>query len=524
MKLSIWYTINDKRFEKTLNLSRAQWSDQTTDWKKLCLNILGFENTMEVAQYSRKGSVIEVTLANRKDFSLSSDILFKIARYLEPDTYQKLWVASTLLMDIEYEKHGFDVHNLNPGFWLSGRMTDSQRQSAIEALDVEANQKTLLAMINTWLSSEAGVDDFYAWMDDFANVFIKWFESREHHSLELKAIYGLVAPISLLWQDIIDSGQSVDFELVLHYVEDAYPTVGASLQATYAVLCTIYNEDALDEAFWEANTKSPYYYNLQGLDLHELFMNSVNLEKAYFAGANLRNACLARAILNHAVFKNAHLEGADLSDAKLEQACFENAELDEIRCERANFTMANFTGACLMNADLSYGYFFQTNFKEANLQGASFESANCNCLNFSAALLAGASFKGAYQSVDNMGLAFTEQQVWLRFAGANFLGAQCDSEFIEKRLSDAKHESFAATLEQIKTAGLSGLVRIQELIDCEGSIFNKSASIIDKVTLFIRSDKLSLLLGSKQALLNAIAARRRTLEDEALVKTQDLAP
>lgn len=468
MKLSILYNINGVQFEKILRLSRVEWSDKRVDWKKQIPSILGFANTMKVAEYTRKGDVIEVTLINRKDFSLDSDMLFKIGRYCDTRTYNKLWVASSLLMSTEETKFGFELHDQNPGFWQADRITDSQQRSAIASLAMPANQIALLATMNTWLGSEAGVRDLYDWISRFAEDFTKYCDQLQDKPLELQVIYALVASVDSLWKEVNEQGKSENYEVLLDFTRALYPAVHNSLEASYMVLCAIYDDDALDKSLWERHgLVCPLYWNLQGLGSDEPF----DFEKAYFPRVNLNGADLSGADLKDAYFKNASFVNAALSDATLTNANFTRAKLDNANCEQADCRSTNFTRASLVQVRFAGADLYKTNFQDATLKAADFVGAQCQCINFSGANLLAARFSGAITSAREIRLDYLEQIAWLGFKGANFLGAWCDAPFIMNNIKAAKHESFKATLASIKVASAAILAQLQEHLDSEHSVF-----------------------------------------------------
>lgn len=85
------------------------------------------------------------------------------------------------------------------------------------------------------------------------------------------------------------------------------------------------------------NNKTPYHWNLQGVNLR---------------GANLKGIDLAGAMLKNADLRGANLQGADLRSTKLQDANLEGANLQGADLEGANLQNTNLLGANLAKASL----------------------------------------------------------------------------------------------------------------------------------------------------------------------------
>ncbi len=107
--------------------------------------------------------------------------------------------------------------------------------------------------------------------------------------------------------------------------------------------------------------------NLQREDLHEAWLQGLDLTGADMSNANLKGANLSGAILQKAHLDEANLLDADLRTAKLQAASLNKANLQKAKLtfadfEEADLTLATFTGATLQN----------TNFQSADIRYANF--------------------------------------------------------------------------------------------------------------------------------------------------------
>ena len=105
--------------------------------------------------------------------------------------------------------------------------------------------------------------------------------------------------------------------------------------------------------------------NLQREDLHEAWLQGLDLTGADMSNANLKGANLSGAILQKAHLNEANLLDADLRAAKLQGASLNKANLQKAKLtfadfEEADLTLATFTGATLQN----------TNFQSADIRYA----------------------------------------------------------------------------------------------------------------------------------------------------------
>jgi hypothetical protein len=115
----------------------------------------------------------------------------------------------------------------------------------------------------------------------------------------------------------------------------------------------------------------------------------VQLDRAFLAGADLRDAWLRESSLRGAILRGANLQGANL-----ERSDLSDTHLDEATMREANLQEVNFTGAVLDNAELSgaradKAKFFHSSLVDINMTGGTIGSAD-----FSGADLSGAKFQG----------------------------------------------------------------------------------------------------------------------------------
>ena len=103
-----------------------------------------------------------------------------------------------------------------------------------------------------------------------------------------------------------------------------------------------------------------------GIDLSNLDLHGIILEKATLFRANLQQADLFRA----------NLQQADLFYANLQQALLSSANLQQADLRRANLQKADISSANLQEADLSSANLQETDLWGANLRGAVLDDAN----------------------------------------------------------------------------------------------------------------------------------------------------
>jgi len=135
--------------------------------------------------------------------------------------------------------------------------------------------------------------------------------------------------------------------------------------------------------------------NLEGANLQNVQLISVNLN-----GANFRNANLAGANLAHAKLLGTDLRGANLTKANLIGASAIGAKLDGANLTGANATLGNFSGAQLTRivgdrADFSGAEMYCASFVGARLDGALFRRADLTDVDFTGASLKDVRFQEA---------------------------------------------------------------------------------------------------------------------------------
>ncbi len=134
---------------------------------------------------------------------------------------------------------------------------------------------------------------------------------------------------------------------------------------------------------------------LEGANLQNVQLISVNLN-----GANFRNANLAGANLAHAKLLGADLRGANLTKANLIGVSAIGAKLDGANLTGANATLGNFSGAQLTRivgdrTDFSGAEMYCASFVGARLDGALFRRADLTDVDFTGASLKDARFQEA---------------------------------------------------------------------------------------------------------------------------------
>lgn len=130
----------------------------------------------------------------------------------------------------------------------------------------------------------------------------------------------------------------------------------------------IYYEDGI-LVFIEANCQDA---NFQGLDIH----------RADFQGAVLRNASFQSVHLYEVVFEGADIRNANLQFADIFATNFQNADLRNANLQSAVIRGVQFQGADIRNANLKRADLHEANFEYAELHGANLEECkgwkNCD--------------------------------------------------------------------------------------------------------------------------------------------------
>jgi uncharacterized protein YjbI with pentapeptide repeats len=110
--------------------------------------------------------------------------------------------------------------------------------------------------------------------------------------------------------------------------------------------------------------------NLQREDLHEAWLQGLDLTGADMSNANLKGANLSGAIL-----QKAHLDEANLLDADLRTAKLQGASLNKANLQKAKLTFTNFEEADLTLATFTGSTLQQTNFNSADIRYANFKDS-----------------------------------------------------------------------------------------------------------------------------------------------------
>ncbi len=107
--------------------------------------------------------------------------------------------------------------------------------------------------------------------------------------------------------------------------------------------------------------------NLQREDLHDAWLQGLDLTGADMSNANLKGANLSGAIL-----QKAHLDEANLLDADLRTTKLQGASLNKANLQKAKLTFANFEEADLTLATFTGSTLQETNFQSADVRYANF--------------------------------------------------------------------------------------------------------------------------------------------------------
>lgn len=138
--------------------------------------------------------------------------------------------------------------------------------------------------------------------------------------------------------------------------EELLSSMPQDLKAGYRVEIP-YTSKVIENIF---SKKTPYHWNLQGVNLR-----GANLKGIDLAGAMLKNADLRGANLQNANLKNTNLEGANLEGANLQDAKLTGANL-----QNTNLLGANLAGAFLADIDKTWlmgSNLIHTNIREWDL-------------------------------------------------------------------------------------------------------------------------------------------------------------
>jgi hypothetical protein len=127
--------------------------------------------------------------------------------------------------------------------------------------------------------------------------------------------------------------------------------------------------------------------NLSNTILHEIHLESANLENADLCRCGLPEADLEGANLQHAVLSEADLKNADLMNADLREAQLTHIHFDGATLANANLNGANLQYACLRGASL-----YDAEFEGADLDYADLRGSCLLYANLSKATLNGARF------------------------------------------------------------------------------------------------------------------------------------
>jgi uncharacterized protein YjbI with pentapeptide repeats len=137
------------------------------------------------------------------------------------------------------------------------------------------------------------------------------------------------------------------------------------------------------------------------ISLQRANLSNLDLDRAFFAQANLQET-----ILSNSGLAGAKLQGANFSVAELSQVALGDAFLFEANLNRANLSRAdlnqailvraNLSGADLNNANLQGAFLVRANLRGANLRDANLRNANLNEANLSSANLDGADLSQAF--------------------------------------------------------------------------------------------------------------------------------
>lgn len=132
--------------------------------------------------------------------------------------------------------------------------------------------------------------------------------------------------------------------------------------------------------------------SLHNADLHEAFLQSMNLHRADLSNAdlshaNLNSACLSDDNLHGAIFTDALMSNTQLIHDDCSAAQFMSARMRMVEAPRTNFKGANFSFADLSDARCLEANFSNANFTKANLGGTVFRLSDLSFADFTDAYL-----------------------------------------------------------------------------------------------------------------------------------------
>jgi len=116
--------------------------------------------------------------------------------------------------------------------------------------------------------------------------------------------------------------------------------------------------------------------DIQSIDLTRAYLAGADLTRAYLVGADLSAAYLARALLTGAHLARASLARADLAGANLRDAVLRGAYVVSADLTGANLVGADLAGASLTSAHLAGAFLISADLTAADLTGASLTSAH----------------------------------------------------------------------------------------------------------------------------------------------------
>ena len=143
-------------------------------------------------------------------------------------------------------------------------------------------------------------------------------------------------------------------------------------------------------------------------DLHEADLTFANLQNTNLSEANLQAARLASANLQGAGLEKAMLQGANLSGANLQAARLASANLQGAGLEKAMLQGANLSGANLQTARLASANLQSAGLEKAMLQNAMLEHANLKGVVLAKARLESANLMSAEMQGADLGGAIMQ--------------------------------------------------------------------------------------------------------------------
>jgi len=140
---------------------------------------------------------------------------------------------------------------------------------------------------------------------------------------------------------------------------------------------------------------------------HKVFKGlHINLQGSWLNGADLKEACLARAILTGVHLQQANLSYTKMPGAVLRNADLQEAELDGSRLQRANLRGAHLQGATLADAFLESADLIETQLQGVDLFDAQLQGAVLMSAQLQGADLSGANLKGVISQSEHLFFSF----------------------------------------------------------------------------------------------------------------------